>query len=201
MITRPNSRPNPGGKYSVECAVLMLAMVVLVCPGCGRGPKRPIVHSVKGRVMLDGQPLEGVGVSFSPVVKGQGVTAFGKTRADGSFTITSTLGGALGAGAVAGDYAVILQKFLDVAPDAVPPQFAAAADDSSRQVQRWFSKQETTRLEDEKTVRYVILGLLPEAYGNAETSGLRVTVKPGTNSGPAFEFDLQRDFRGTTPQK
>ena len=201
MITRPDPRRNLGGKYSVECAVLTLAMVVLLGPGCGRGPKRPIVHSVKGRVMLDGQPLEGVGVSFSPVVKGQGVTAFGKTRADGSFTITSTLGGALGAGAVAGDYALMLQKFLDVAPDAVPPQFAAAADDSSRQVQQWFSKQETTRIEDEKTVRYAILGLLPAAYGNAETSGLRVTVKPGTNSGPAFEFDLQRDFRGATPQK
>ena len=201
MITRPDPRPKQGGKCFVECAVLMLAMVVLLGPGCSRGPKRPIVHPVKGRVMLDGQPLEGVGVSFSPVVKGQGVTAFGKTLADGSFAITSTLGGALGAGAVAGEYAVMLQKFVDVAPDAVPPEFSAAAGDSSRSVQQWFSKQEATRVEDEKTVRYVILGLLPEAYSKAETSGLRVTVKPGTNSGPAFEFDLQRDFRGTTPQK
>jgi len=181
--------------------LLVLVAMTLLATGCSRGGKRPIVHPVKGRVTLEGQPLEGVGVSFSPVVKGQGVTAFGKTRADGSFTITSTLGGTLGAGAMAGEYAVMLQKFVDVAPNAVPPQFAAAADDSSRQVQQWFSKQETSRVEDEKTVRYVILGLLPEAYGNAETSGLRVTVKPGTNSGPAFEFDLQRDFRGTTPQK
>jgi len=179
----------------------MLAMVVLLGPGCGRGPKRPVVHPVKGRVTLAGQPLEGVGVSFSPIVKGQGVTAFGKTRADGSFTITSTLGGTLGAGAMVGEYAVMLQKFVDVAPDAVPPEFSAAAGDSSRSVQQWFSRQEASRVEDEKTVRYVILGLLPEAYGNAETSGLRVTVKPGTNSGPAFEFDLQRDFRGATPQK
>jgi len=181
--------------------LLVLGLIGLLTAGCSRGLKRPLVHPVKGRVTLEGQPLEGVGVSFSPVVKGQGVTAFGKTRADGSFTITSTLGGTLGAGAMAGEYAVMLQKFVDVAPDAVPPQFAAAADDSSRQVQQWFSKQETSRVEDEKTVRYVILGLLPEAYGNAETSGLRVTVKPGTNSGPAFEFDLQRDFRGATPQK
>jgi hypothetical protein len=95
----------------------------------------------------------------------------------------------------------MLQKFLEVAPDAVPPEFSATSGDSSRSVQQWFSKQEATRVEDEKTVRYVILGLLPEAYDNAETSGLRVTVKPGTNSGPAFEFDLRRDFRRTTPQK
>jgi hypothetical protein len=151
--------------------------------------------------MLEGQPLEGVGVSFSPVVTGQGVTAFGKTRANGSYTLTSTRGGTLGAGAMVGEYAVTLQKFVDVAPDAVPPEFAAASGDPLRSVQQWFSREETTRLEDEKTVRYVILGLLPEAYGKAETSGLRVTVKPGTNSGPTFEFDLQRDFRHTTPQK
>jgi hypothetical protein len=185
----------------VQAPLLMLVAIGLLTTGCSRGGNRPIVHPVKGRVMLEGQPLEGVGVSFRPVVKGQGVTAFGKTLADGSFSITSTLGGSLDAGAAAGEYAVMLQKFLEVAPDAVPPQFAAAADDSSRQVQQWFSKQETTRIEDEKTVRCVILGLLPEAYGNAETSGLRVTVKPGTNSGPAFEFDLQREFRGTTAQK
>jgi hypothetical protein len=186
---------------TVQAPLLVLVAIGLLATGCSRGGNRPIVHPVKGRVTLEGQPLEGVGVSFSPVVKGQGATAFGKTLADGSFSITSTLGGALGAGAAAGEYAVMLQKFLEVAPDAVPPEFSAAAGDPSRSVQQWFSKQETSRLEDEKTVRHVILGLLPEAYGNAETSGLRATVKPGTNSGSAFEFDLQRDFRGTTPQK
>ena len=184
-----------------QAPLLVLVLIGLLTTGCSRGLKRPLVHPVKGRVMLEGEPLEGVGVSFSPVVKGQGVTAFGKTLADGSYTLTSTRGGSLGAGAVVGDYAVTLQKFVDVAPDAVPPEFSAMSGDSSRSVQQWFSKQETTRVEDEKTVRYVILGLLPEAYGSAETSGLRATVKPGTNSGPAFEFDLKRDFRGTTAQK
>ena len=185
----------------VQAPLLVLVAIALLATGCSRGGNRPVVHPVKGRGTLAGQPLEGVGVSFSPVVKGQGVTAFGKTLVDGTYTLTSTRGGTLGAGAMLGEYAVMLQKFVDVAPDAVPPEFSAAAGDSSRSVQQWFSKQETTRVEDEKTVRYVILGLLPEAYGNAETSGLRVTVKPGTNSGPAFEFDLQRDFRGATPQK
>jgi hypothetical protein len=185
----------------VQAPLLVLAAIGLLATGCSRGGNRPIVHPVKGRVTLEGQPLEGVGVSFSPVVNGQGATAFGKTLADGSYTLTSTRGGTLGAGAMAGEYAVMLQKFVDVAPDAVPPEFAVASGDPSRSVQQWFSKQETTRVEDEKTVRYVILGLLPEAYGKADTSGLRATVKPGANSGPTFEFDLQRDFRGTTPQK
>jgi hypothetical protein len=169
---------------------------MLLAPGCGRGAKRPVVHFVKGSVKLDGQPVEGVGVSLRPVVKGQGVTAFGKTLADGSYVLSSTLGGKPGAGAVAGDYFVMLTKFADVPSDQVPPQFAPAADDPSRRVQQWFSRQDASRSEEEKTVRYVILGLLPEAYGQAETSGLRMTVKPGKNSGPAFEFDLRRDFGG-----
>lgn len=182
-------------------AMLVLVAIALLATGCGRGLKRPVVHPVKGRVTLEGEPVEGVGVSFSPVVKGQGVTAFGKTLADGSYTLTSTRGGTLGAGAMAGEYVVMLQKYVDVKPDAVPPEFAAASGDPSQSVQQWFSQQETTRVEDEKTVRYVVLGLLPEAYGKADTSGLQATVKPGTNSGPAFEFDLRRDFRGVTPQK
>jgi hypothetical protein len=30
----------------------------------------------------------------------------------------------------------------------------------------------------------------------AETSGLRVTVKQGRNTGPDFSFDLRPDFKG-----
>jgi hypothetical protein len=136
------------------------------------------------------------------VVKGEGLSAFGKTLADGSYTLSSTGGGKLCAGTVAGEYFVMLEKFVDAAPDQVPPQFLPAADDPSQRVQQWFSRRESLSTDaDGKKVQIVSLGLLPEAYGEAETSGLRVTVKPGTNSGPAFEFDLRRDFRGTTAQK
>jgi hypothetical protein len=182
-------------------AILVILMTLLPHAGCGRGVKRPLVHPVKGRVTLEGQPIEGVGLSLRPVVKGEGLSAFGKTLSDGSYTLSSTGGGKLGAGAVAGEYFVMLEKCVDVAPDQVPPQFTPAADDPSRRVQQWFSRRESLSTEaDGKKTQIVSLGLIPEAYGNAETSGLRVTVKPGTNSGPAFEFDLQRDFRGTTPQ-
>jgi hypothetical protein len=103
---------------------------------------------------------------------------------------------------VAGEYFVMLEKFVDAAPDQVPPQFLPAADDPSRRVQQWFSRRESLSTDaDGKKTQIVSLGLLPDAYGEAETSGLRVTVKPGNNSGPAFEFDLRRDFRGTTAQK
>jgi hypothetical protein len=172
-----------------------LVLVVVVCQGCSRGPQRPIVHPVKGRVTLDGVPIEGVGVSLSPLTKGVGVAAFGRTRADGSYEITSTLGGRPNAGAVVGDYAVLLQKLIDVRPNAVPPQHATAPGGPGRARQQWFSKQEWT----DSAGSHVTLNYLPDGYGRSESAGLRVTVKPGVNSGPAFEFHLRRDFRGANP--
>jgi hypothetical protein len=179
--------------------VLVVVLTALVALGCSRDIQRPLVHPVEGRVTLDGQPLEGVGVSLSPVVPGMGAAAFGKTRTDGSFTLTSTHGGRQGAGAMAGEYAVMFQKFIDVAPGDVPPQFVPAADDPSRQVQRWFTREDAIRLENDETIRYVVLGLIPEAYGRADTSGFRATVVPGRNAGEAFTFHLSREF--VSPKK
>jgi len=176
-----------------------LALVVsigFVTGGCSGGLKRPLVHPVEGRVTFDGEPIEGVGVSFSPMVPGEGVAAFGKTLGDGSFRLTSTHGGLAGAGAMTGEYAVMFQKFIDVAPDAVPLQTKPAAADATRQVPRWFSRQETSRREGVTTIRYVILGLLPEAYAKADTSGFRATVVQGRNTGDAFTFHLQSDYEG-----
>jgi|688.fasta_scaffold03159_3 hypothetical protein len=190
----------PRTPLSAACPLVVLTTIVLASPGCGARANRPVVHPVRGLVTLDGRPIEGVGLSLRPVVKGEGLSAFGKTLADGSYTLSSTRGGRIGAGAVAGEYAVMLDKFTSVRPDAVPPQFGPAENDPSRQVQQWFSRREMDVLDaDGKAMRVVILGLLPEAYADVETSGLRVTVRPGRNSGPEFEFRLRRDFRGATP--
>jgi len=39
--------------------------------------------------------------------------------------------------------------------------------------------------------------LVPRAYGDSKTSGLKATVKKGRNSGTDFQFDLTSDFKGT----
>ncbi len=46
-----------------------------------------------------------------------------------------------------------------------------------------------------ETVRFVILGLLPEAYAKAATSGFRATVVPGRNAGESFTFRLSSDHQ------
>jgi hypothetical protein len=184
----------PINRRTLVASAAIVLLLVMMLQGCRRAPQGPLVHPVKGRVTLDGEPVAGVGVAFSPLVSGQGAVAYGTTLADGSYKLSSTLGGKRNAGAVAGDYAVLLQKFVDATTDALPPQHAAAPGDPGRTVQQWFSKSEG-HIDNEGKVHYS-LNCLPDAYGKAESSGLRVTVKPGVNDGPDFEFQLRRDYAG-----
>jgi len=159
------------------------ALILLVVVGCGKqtGPR---VQFVKGVVTLDGQPLEKATVALTPNAESTGLPAYGLTTAGGVFVLTSARGGAVGAGAVAGDYLVTVRKM----------QVVSEAD-----IGVLITRQEYER---QKRENAGLLGFQPEApvvpkaYGTAETSGLRVTVKQGRNTGPEFAFDLRPDFKG-----
>jgi len=82
--------------------ILMVVIALFCCPGCG-GESMPPVGGV---VTMDGEPLEGVMVMFSP--KGAGSPAVAVTKADGSFAVQETTGD--GIGALAGNYVVTFSK-------------------------------------------------------------------------------------------
>jgi len=183
-VSRPKRRHSfptttPLAVRWLACGALIIVAVV----GCGRqtGPR---VQFVKGVVTLDGQPLEGATVSLTPIAGSTGLPAYGLTTAGGEFVLTSSRGGAVRAGAVAGDYLVTVRKM----------QVVSEAD-----IGVLISRQEYERQKQENAG---LLGFQPEAtvvpkaYGMAETSGLRVTVKQGRNTGPEFSFDLRPDFKG-----
>lgn len=173
----PTNTPQAVGWLA--CGALIIAAVV----GCGKqtGPR---VQFVKGIVALDGQPLEKATVALTPNAESTGLPAYGLTTAGGEFVLTSARGGAVGAGAVAGDYLVTVKKM----------QVVKEAD-----IGVLITRQEYERQMRENAG---LLGFQPEApvvpkaYGTAETSGLRVTVKQGRNTGPEFSFDLRPDFNG-----
>lgn len=150
---------------------------LLLMTGCGRhiGPE---VHPVRGIVTLDGDPLEAATVGFTPVDSSTGLPATGVTDAEGVYTLTTVQGGKPGGGAMIGDYLVTIDK---ISVEEQPPR--------SR-------KPSAPGSEPAPPPTPMFRSLIPEAYGRRTTSGLRVTVDRGSNSGPEFNFSLRKDFPG-----
>lgn len=163
-LTKDATRPSIG-RFLLVCALTVVAAVPSGCSSRG-----PAVQMVLGKATLDGGPLAGATVAFSPVSGSDGLPAVGVTSDDGSFRLTAVRGGPPERGTTVGDYTVTFTKVTHTPPGKEPPPPVAGP--------------------------LPIFHLVPEAYGSRETSGLTATVKRGVNQGPGFTFDLRSDFRG-----
>ena len=152
-----------------------LVPLVLFVGGCS-GRKGPKVEYVEGIVTLDGSPVEGASVGYSPVDRKVGLPAGGKTDAAGRYELTAVRGGKPRAGTAIGDYAISITKVEFVPPEEPQPPPPA-----------WWNPSMGPK---PPPIRSVI----PEAYGESATSGLRATLKAGQNTGPEFSFDLKADY-------
>ena len=152
-------------KRSSAACVLAGLFAIIGAGGCGRSG--PAVAYVEGIVLLDGEPVTGASVGFTPVSAGQ--PAFGKTDAAGVFHLTTVRGGARDGGAVVGEYAVTITKWRNRMEGITEPNPALEA--------------EIAKLPPD----YIV----PKAYGDKATSGLKATVKPGRNVGPEFRYELK----------
>ena len=161
-------------------AVAVTALIV----GCGRG-SGPVVQFVEGKVLLDGQPLEGAVVGLSPVKGTQGLPAYGLTNSVGLFRATSTRGGRRDTGAAVGEYIVTVSKVESEADPAIEdtnhPDYRKKPSPAGRPKQP--------------------RNMVPESYGEVDTSPLRATIHSGANTGPAFVFDLKSPAPKATPGK
>lgn len=157
---------------------LLVAMLAL---GCSRGTG-PTVQFVQGRITLDGQPVEGATVYFTPTAAG--LSAYGTTKTGGVFRLTSVRGGALEAGAVVGEYAVSVRKLTPVTEKDIGTLITRA--EFERQL------RDNANVSDYQPE----VSAVPKAYADAARSGLQATVKKGRNTGPDFQFDLRPDFKG-----
>jgi hypothetical protein len=123
---------------------------------------------VEGVVLLDGRPVEGATVFFSPASdpsdKAAGLPAAGRTGPDGSFRLNAGGGAKPGAGTKVGDYIVTVIKQES---DPVPPP----------------DLDKPPALPPENEVR----DLLPTRYKLGATTPLRATVKQGKN---VYRFEL-----------
>jgi hypothetical protein len=137
------------------------------------------VELVEGAVLLDGKPVEGATVFFSPTAttggKVAGLPAAGRTGPDGGFRLNAGGGAKPEAGTAVGEYVVtVIKQESDSlsAPNLdAPPRPPPANID--------------------------VRDLLPTVYKLGSTSPLRATVKPGTNS---FRFELDSKARASEPK-
>lgn len=143
--------------------------------GCGSGVS---VQPVTGKVTLDGAPIKGATVTFSPVEGGGGKAAAGIADADGLFKLSDMGSGT--EGAVAGEYQVGVLWFKP-SPDS---SNATGESGGGESVQK-----------DDAKSRAGVSGpdsLLPTAYQDPKTSGLTATVVKGKNE---FTFELDSKYK------
>lgn len=149
--------------------ILACSLVAALACGCGRGGPR--VEMVEGVVVLDGVPVEGATVFFSPASShgdaGQGLPAAGRTGVNGGFTLNAGGGARPGAGTKAGDYVVTIVK---QEADGIPASYAPGQEPDLSKIE--------------------VRDLLPTLYKLGETSPLRATVKPGRN---VYRFELDSE--------
>ena len=158
-------------REAVGVTGLFLAMAI----GCG--PGGPAVEMVEGVVTMDGQPVEGAAVFFSPVPGSSGLAAAGQTGPDGRFKLTSIKAKTGGGGAVAGDYLVTVSKIQNDAPP-----LPTSTDDPN------YGKFPPAPGPNEKPkIKY----LVPQEYGDAKTSGLKATVAKGGSKDLKFELSAK----------
>lgn len=155
--------------------VFLGLLCTVAIAGCGSGVD---VQSVTGRVTLDGAPIKGATVTFSPVEGGGGKAAVGIADADGQFKLADMGSGA--EGAVAGEYEVGVLWFKPSA-------------DSSNATGE--SGGGATPEKDDAKSRSGVSGpesLLPVAYQDPKSSGLKATVVKGKNE---FNFELDSKYK------
>jgi hypothetical protein len=138
---------------------LVVAAALVLAAGCRTSPPEA---TVSGTVLLDGEPLAGANVQFHPRDDLTLGLYYGKTDAQGRFTLRGRGGPAV----KPGRYVVLVRRL--VKKDGTPPRA------------------------DEDQSAFIMPGsltnTLPELYGDKGSSPHTVEVRPGHNDLPPIEL-------------
>ena len=146
--------------------LILTASFLLIFPcvsGCGNA--KFSTSFVEGVITLDGAPLDGAVVKFSPKSDGGGaVYAQGQTNSNGRYLLTAMQGGGADKGTTPGEYVVLV------------------------------AKTETRKLDKPRElmgggppVTEETVSVLPKVYNDNRAAKLSATVVSGKNK---FDFDL-----------
>jgi hypothetical protein len=139
-------------------AVVCMLFCICALSGCNTD-STIATDKVAGVVTLDGTPIGGAGVRFTPANENSGRPAFGTSADNGIYTLT-VLGGKPGEGTLPGDYIVTVDKVVEESTGRQEPD-----------------PNEPGQMREQKVAK----DLLPLKYKSAVSSPLKVTVVPGVN--------------------
>ncbi|MDR2438070.1 MAG: DUF4198 domain-containing protein [Planctomycetaceae bacterium] len=152
-------------KHFFSIFVIIFCSVTVLLIGCSENNTID-TEAVTGTVTLNGQPLDGASVSFSPKVSGQGTSAAGTTDAQGKYVLQTPLGAAQ-AGTSQGEYIVLIRKYTQ--------------------------KATGQKIKDDRGGETEItqpVNTLPTIYADPEKTPFSASVKPGKNT---YDFDLKKE--------
>jgi hypothetical protein len=166
-----------------RCLRLSISLVLLATiVGCGQ---KPSGIPVTGIVTIDGAPVGGATVTFTPV-GGQGGVAVGMTDGSGRFNLSS----GAGSGALPGSYAVTITKLArpsDTASGPDPREMGPNITEEQRQkILEGAQAQQTARKATDTGPASI-----PERYSSTETSGFAAVVEQGGKNDFTFEMTSQ----------
>ncbi len=138
---------------SMKLCIVAVAMLLICSAGCSGEPAKPKMGKVSGRVVFNGEPVEGAIVTF--IAPGAPRFASGVTDAEGTFELTTF---EKGDGAVVGDCVVTVAK---TEAGSGPKN----AEDLAKGIPVVPAKQ-----------------LLPEKYSSVGKSPIKETVTEGVNN-------------------
>lgn len=148
-------------QLNVLCAASLAFLIGCTSSG-------PDVSHVEGVVTLDGTPLPGAIVNFTPTEGSTGRPATGRTDDAGVYKLTDMQSEEFGSGAAAGEYHVTVVKV------------ASGSDQQDE------AASEEEEFDPNKT--YAMKSEIPVKYNQPDTSGLTATVREGENLNVNFEL-------------
>lgn len=160
-------------RVRVGIVVFFLTSGVLPLLGCGSGPGD--LNPVSGVVTLDGEPLAGATVNFSPTSDSTGRPAVGTTNDQGVYELTDMQHSQAGPGVAAGEYRVSITKTSGgnrSMPDEHDPD-----------------NPDNEGLPDPTAGgAAAVKSLVPDKYTDRSSSGLIATIESGKNENVDFEL-------------
>lgn len=159
--------------HRFNCCFLVLgvAACAIVLSGCTDGGNTVKTEYVEGVLTVDGETIAEADVTFAPVTQGQGMSAAGRTDANGVYKLTAMGAEAKGSpqgGTLPGDYYVGVIKTVSDTP--------LSAEEAEAQGVEF--------VEPEPGVEPEMTYVVPQKYNIPKDSGIKVTVAKGKNDIP-----------------